>query len=320
VQPKAKQPNSASKPHLDTAINSSFPCLQKEGFLRQIDEPFTTQLMPGDKSNAYIPLDDFVELENNRIVDSSSTEQKARLQSDIKSKSSNKSPSMLFFIGFLLLLIGIGIGYVLSSLNNSERAINTPKNISVTSETRQLTSAPTASPTLSVSSHSTEVQKTYSNSTYGITFMYPNDGIVDDNPANGDYVISVNTKNLAPLLHMHIHNSRDDIVRTNEFDKWYALSFHVYNNPQNIPLESIATDINAYGAKNNFTITELVSIDGVKGILGIWQSSDTGEAKVAVYNRGGKTYIFEMTGDNGYYSAAGEKILTAILNSAHFTK
>src|SRR5947208_10929701 len=80
--------------------------------------------------------------------------------------------------------------------------------------------------------HSTEVRKTYNNSTYGITFMYPSDGIVNNKPSYGEYDISitVNTKNLVPLLHVGIENSRDDLIKINEseLDKWYVLSVNVY--------------------------------------------------------------------------------------------
>jgi hypothetical protein len=245
-------------------------------------------------------------------MDSSSIKQQVSQQSGLNGKSPYNSPSLLLFIGILLLLIRIVIGYTLASYKNPNAPINNTKNKPVTSPTIQSISVPTASPTLSVSSYPAE-QKKYSNPTHGITFMYPNDGIINNNPVNGDYVITVNTKNLIPLLHVQIQNSRDDLIKTNEFEKWYVLSFSIYNNPQNMSLEAIATDTNAYGAKNNFTISKSVSIDGVKGIEGIWQSSDTGAGKIAVFNRGGKTYLFEMFGDNGYYSASGEKILTAIL-------
>lgn len=186
---------------------------------------------------------------------------------------------------------------------------------------------PSTGPTMTLSEATdTTLGKTFSNSQYGISFNYPNSGTVDPTAAGYDNAISFSVTQSIPLLHIAIQNSRDALMQgallqEQNLDKYYQLLFYVYDNPQNISIDQIANHrVSGGGITAGFTKTGDIPVGGVTGVIGKWVSGDVGSYKAVAVNHNGKTYIFEMTNDNGEVSLAGEQLLDKILPTVQFKK
>ncbi len=176
-----------------------------------------------------------------------------------------------------------------------------------------LTRNPSPTPTTTTSTH-TANWKTYQGSDF--SFQYPFEAKESTREVNG----------------MLVQEKENGIYFEPDYkapyDKWYSLVMVVRNNPQNLDAKIIVEN---YADKIKYNCSQpacsmpakmLSSLKPYKngeidGYSLTWGAET--DSKIVVWTKSSKTYVFRMTGDQGYITPIGEKILDQILSTFKFT-
>ncbi|MBI2040327.1 hypothetical protein HYT18_04610 [Candidatus Microgenomates bacterium] len=245
-------------------------------------------------------------------------QQQVPIQNPIQNQStpltsqSNLSKKIVIILAIIVALSAFGVGgYFLGA--NKNQTIPQPQQAVAPSIVTQ--PSPTNTPN-SAEDSTTSTWKTYQDSKYGFSFRYPSNA-------------QISTGTVASMLSRQEDNGIN-IKPPYEapYDKWWTMDLVVRDNPQGTDAQMIINNYieelkktcspPACGTPTMIQNTLKSYQNGVVNGYIFHIGAETDSAMV-VLTRGNKTYVFRMSGDQGYVTDSGLKIFDQILSTFKFT-